>query len=449
MSPNKKPLTTDDLVAYFLSGCRPRKHLRIGIEVEKPGVLRENGRTVKYSNGSRSYSAVVDMLVSQCGWKIIKEENGYPTIIQRGDTMLTLEPSGVIEFAGSTHQSLHNLALEHMLHVHELREISNTLGIKWLGLGIQPVSRRSECELVKKPRFRMIEEHFGLDTIYGSWTFKCNAVQVNLDFTSRVNLQKKFYLLTRIAPVLTAMFANSPINRGKRSACMSMRSSIAQRADPERYNPPREFYQRNFTVEKFVQYALDLPVVYIQRKDGPIFVKELSFREYMEKGYKGHSATLEDFLIQISFIYTDVRLKKYIEFRSVDNVPPPLVPAVAATIKGLIYNRKGWEFIEELTGKWTYDDYCQFRKDVAKHALGATIHNVSALDLAKQVLDTATENLRFLKRKNIDNQDETIFLEPIKEYIFVHEKSPAEYVASMWETEWHKNIGKLIEWAEY
>ncbi|PIR49557.1 hypothetical protein COU79_04280 [Candidatus Peregrinibacteria bacterium CG10_big_fil_rev_8_21_14_0_10_54_7] len=445
----KKPLTEDDLVAYFLSGCRPRRQLRIGIEVEKPGVLRENGRTVKYSNGPRSYSAVVDMLVSKCGWEITREEDGYPAVIRRGRTVLSLETSGVIEFAGSTHQSLHDLALEYNLHVHELREISGALGIKWLGYGIQPVSSRQEHELVKKPRYRMVIEHFGRDTLFGSWTFKCNSVQVNLDFTSRVNLQRKFSLLTRIAPVLTAMFANSPINRGRLGHSMSMRSSIAQRAVPKRYNPPREFFQQDFTVEKFVQYALDLPVVYIQREQTYIPVERMTFREFMERGYGRYSATLEDFLIQISFVYTDVRLKRYIEFRSVDNVPTPLVPAVAATVKGLMYNRKGWQFIEELTKHWTYEEYCQFRNDVAKYALRATIHRTSALDLAKQTLNVATENLRSLGHRNIDGQDESIFLEPIKEYIFVHEQSPAEYVASKWETEWHKNIGKLIEWAEY
>ena len=449
MSARTKQLTENDLVAYFLSGCRSKKELRVGIEVEKPGVLRENGKTVQYSNGKRSYSTIVDMLVSQCGWKIIEEEDGYPAIIQRGDTVLTLESSGVIEFAGTTHRSLHNLALEHALHARELREISETLGIKWLDYGIQPVSHRKDHELIKKPRYRAVIKHFGRDTLFGSWTFKCNSVQANLDFTSRVNLQKKFYLLTRIAPVITAMFANSPVNIGKLSKYISYRSSISQRAVPDRYNPPFAFYQKSFTVEKYVQYALDLPIVFIKRDGKYVSANKMPFRTFMKKGYKNYTATLDDFLVHISFIYTDARLKKYIEFRSVDSVAPSLVPAVAAVIKGLMYDRKGWDFIEYITKYWTYQDYVQFRKDIAKDALQAKIRNTSALDLAKEVLNVATENLHTLGRKNIDGQDETIFLEPIKEYVFVHEKSPGEYIASLWENQWHKSIGKLIEWAEY
>lgn len=437
------------MTAYFLQGCRPRQELRVGIEVEKPAVFRENGRTVRY-NGKRGYKSILQTFINDLGWEVLHEDDGYPVQLQRGETVLSLETSGMIEFAGTTHQSLHELAVEARLHAHELREISDPLGIKWLGLGIQPVSHRQEHEKILRSRYRMLFDYFkSVGDLAASWALKCSSIQVNIDFTSRQNLERKFRLLTRVSPILSAMFCNSIINNGKLSHSMSTRNSIAQRADPPRFNPPKEFFHRNFRVESFIEYALDLPMVYIVRDGKTIRVRNLTFRKYLEKGFKGHQATMEDFEIHISFVYTDVRMKKYIEFRAIDGVPPSLIPSAAAVVKGIIYNKNGWDCIEELTKNWTYEDYVAFREDTAKNGLQASVRNVKALDLAKEVLEVASDNLRRTKRLDIDNNDESIHLEPIKEYVFVREKSPAEYVASVWDAEWHKSIVKLIDWSQY
>jgi len=439
-------ISSDDLIRYHLSGIRPRRELKVGIEVEKPAALLSDG-TVPQFRGRHGYRQVIDYFVEQMGWRVIKKVNGHPYMLQRGDTVLSLEVSGLIEFAGSPHRNLHDIALELELHRHELREVSRKYGIRWLGLAVHPLSHQRDHDFIKSERYTMMQKVQG--DKWSEWSQVTNSIQVNFDFSSKKNLEQKFHLMTRISPILTAMFANSAITLGKVNNYASLRGKITTENDGARYTPPPEFFYRNFTVERFVEYVLDLPMVFIMRDEKHIAVPRRTFRQFIEKGYRGHHATLEDYKTHISFLYADVRLKHYIEYRSADSLPPTLTPAVPAVVKGLMYDSSGWKFIDELTKYWTYEDYLQLRRDVVKHGLQAEIRGTKVLQLAKDVVSQASENLRDVARHDAEGHDESIYLDSLKKFIFIHEQSPGEWTRDRWRGDWHGSAAKLMDWAEY
>jgi glutamate--cysteine ligase len=442
----KNRLTRNDLIAYHLSGIRPRSELKVGIEVEKPAALLKDGSVPKFK-GKYGYQQVINYFTQQLGWQVVKRVNGHPYMLQRGDTVLSLEVSGLIEFAGTPHRSLHDMALELELHRHELREVSRKFGIRWLGLAVHPISHQRDHDFIKYERYTVMQEMQGEK--WSEWSQVTNSIQVNFDYSSQKNLEKKFHLMTRVAPILTAMFTNSSITLGKANGYASLRGKITTENDGARYTPPAEFFYHNFSVERFVNYVLDLPMIFIVRDEQHIPIKKLTFRQFLERGYLGHKATLDDYRTHISFLYSDVRLKHYIEYRSADSLPPTLVSAVPATVKGLMYDSSGWQFINKLTKYWTYEDYLQLRRDVVRQGLQAEIRGTKVLQLAKEVLNMASENLRYIARHNANGQDESIYLDPIKEFIFIHEKSPGEWTHERWTGDWHSSAAKLMDWAEY
>ena len=186
----------------------------------------------------------------------------------------------------------------------------------------------------------------------------------------------------------------------------------------------------------------------IDRKDKRIFVP-LKFKDFLKNGFKGHSARLEDFYLHIKSMWGEIRIKHYIEYRGFDTVPPHLLPSIPAMIRAITLNSEVMQKCQNLVKEWTFEDHLEMREKVYKYALQAeTPDGRKVLDLAKELLDIASLSLkdRHLQIKN--RNDASHFLWPIKEYIFVKEQSPAEYVMTMWKSEWHKNLRKLLIWSE-
>lgn len=457
--PNGKVISNAEIIVHsnqivqkYQEVCQKKKDLLIGIECEKIGVRALTGRTARYY-GTRGYLAILKKLRDELGWKVIQEQNGTIFELERGrGTRITLESDGRIEFTGSPYQTIHDVAREFRIHRNEIQEISNIFQIAWLGLGFQPISQISEVQLIPKMRsilgirYRMKR---GLPQAQ-AWSKQTASVQVNFDYTSENNMFQRFRTIIRISPIIAAMFANSPFCYGKLSRYLSHRTHIALRTDPERFDLPRNFYEGNFGFKDWVEYCLDIPLMYFFRGNEYILPEPvITFRKFIEKGYQGHFPTIDDWYLHLSCIYPDARVRDYIEFRSCDSVPPDLVTAVAALVKGIVYDSHGYKQVQEMTWNWTYKEIANLRYAIAAQALQAEIKGKKVLEYAKQLLEIATHNLKKYHRLNENNEDESIHLMPIKDYVFVREKSPAECITEKWQGSWNKNIAKLIEWCRY
>ena len=144
-----------------------------------------------------------------------------------------------------------------------------------------------------------------------------------------------------------------------------------------------------------------------------------------------------------------MRIKHYLEYRGFDTVPPHLVPSIPAIIRALTLNSAVMKECQGLVKKWTFVDHFEMREKIYRHALHAeTPDGKKVLNLAKELLEIASFSLKERHREMKSRIDGSRFLWPIKEYIFVREQSPAEYVMEMWKGEWHQNPRKLLEWSE-
>ncbi|PIQ77544.1 hypothetical protein COV82_03970 [Candidatus Peregrinibacteria bacterium CG11_big_fil_rev_8_21_14_0_20_46_8] len=449
--PLRKPIgSKDDIYNFFSESYKKPEEVVIGMEVERHGIHRSNHEPITYleNNGLRK---IQDKLVEELGWEVEKQENKFITSLHRGGTRLTLETSEAMsELSGRTHPSIHDLARELRMHQNEFFEISKIFDVAWLGIGYEPFVPDDKVRLIKLQRYEVLYNYFKKrGAVNLEFMKKMCSVQANIDFTSEDDAQKKFQILLRLAPFLAAMYAHSPLKEGKTTGFVSLRTHLTRQMDRRRFGLRKAFLSPNFGFKDWAEFCLKVPMLAIIREGKWIPAKRMTFNQFLKSGLDGYTATMEDWLLHLSFVYTDVRIKKYIEVRVCDSLPPMLIPSMQAIVKGFVYHKDGAAAMKNLTKNWSFRDFNLVYHDIAKHGLYAERHKMKMLDYCKEIINIASDNLRALAVKNQNDEDESIHLQPIKDFVFVKEKSPGRFLAEKWDGDWKRNPDRLVEWCAF
>jgi glutamate--cysteine ligase len=323
------------------------------------------------------------------------------------------------------------------------------MDVVFLGLGMQPVSTLDEIEWVPKKRYRIMAPYMAKVGTLGHRMMKQTAtVQANIDYSDERDAMAKFRTGMGLAPLITAIFANSPISEGRLNGYKSFRGHIWTDTDKARCGMLRFAFDPGVSFARYVEYALDVPMYFILRNGDYIDFTGIPFRRFLSYGHMGHTATIEDWELHLTTLFPEVRIKRYIEVRSADSQPPELMPALAALIKGLLYETDCLDASWDLVKEWSWDERMQLYHDSHRYALEAHIRRFSAGDLAKELIQIAWEGLRRQAVLNENGEDETIYLKPLRDLV-LREKCPADLLLEKWEGELQRDIGKLIDYSAY
>ena len=156
----------------------------------------------------------------------------------------------------------------------------------------------------------------GLEMMYQTCT-----VQANFDFLSEKDMSKKVNVSAALQPLATALFANSPFKNGQPNGYLSYRSVIWDDTDKDRTGILPSMLDKSFSFEEYTDYLLDVPVYFIVRNKEYIDSTDFTFRDLMDgknKNIKPDEITIDDWETHVSTIFTEVRLKTYIEMRGAD-----------------------------------------------------------------------------------------------------------------------------------
>ena len=379
--------TRDELVAWFEAGSKPKSRFRIGTEHEKFAFTVEGHRPVPY-DGRRSIRALLEGMQHLLGWEpIIEDGNIIGLFDVTGGGAISLEPGGQFELSGAPVETVHQTCSELMAHLAQLKEIARPLGIGFLGLGMTPTWSRAEIPMMPKGRYRIMTEYMpkvgklGLDMMYRTCT-----VQTNLDFSSEADMVKKLRVSLALQPVGTALFANSPFTEGKPNGFLSFRSEIWRDTDPDRTGMLPWAFEPGMGFERYVDYALDVPMYFVKHGDRYVDVAGQSFRDLMAgklPGMPGARATISDWANHVSTIFPEVRLKRYLEMRGSDGGPWRRLPALPAYWVGILYDDDSLEAAWDIVKDWTAAERQKLRDDVPRAGFKATIRGRSLLELAQ------------------------------------------------------------------
>jgi glutamate--cysteine ligase len=346
-------LSRDALRSYFTDGFKSPGDLQVGVEWEKIGVYADTGRAIRYS-GPDGVEAIFRELVKRFGWVPV-HSGPHITALTKNGSSITLEPGGQIELSGRKAPRLAENFSELYDHLKEIREVSREMGIAWLGTGTQPVSTVDEIEWVPKERYAIMRESLkGRGALTYSMMKQTASIQISVDATGERDAVEKLRLALGLAPLLSALFANSPVSEGKLNGFFSRRAHIWTRTAPERTGILETiFTKRDFGVDDYVDFALSVPMLFVIRDARWTAMDGIPFREFMEKGHRGLEARPEDWELHLTTIFTEARLKKYIEIRSIDCQRTELGLAAPALVKGIFYDarsrQRAWELVEDLS----------------------------------------------------------------------------------------------------
>jgi glutamate--cysteine ligase len=436
-----------ELEAYFHDSGKPPDRWRVGTEYEKVGIVRSTGQAIPYF-GPRGVDRILRELIERFGWEP-EEQDGNIIALTRDKAQITLEPGGQIELSGEPCESIHCTYAEFTQHIRELLEVTDPLGIIFLGLGMQPVSRLDEIEWVPKPRYRIMAPYMLKVGRLGQRMMKQTAtVQANIDFSDEKDAMAKFRTGMGLAPVLIAMFANSPICDGQLNDYRSFREHIWTDTDKSRSGLVKFAFLPEVSFAHYVEYALDVPMYFIIRNKHYIDMTGLTFQQFLRYGHNGERATIEDWSDHLTTLFPETRIKRYIEIRSVDSQPPDLMPALSALIKGAFYDSDCLQAAWDLVKGWSWDERMQAYLDSHQDALSTRVRRYSLLDLARELLEIAWEGLRRQNQVNDLGDDETIYLKPLKN-LLDQGKCPADILLEKWEGELHHDIRRLIAYSAY
>ncbi|HYZ65057.1 MAG TPA: glutamate--cysteine ligase, partial [Acetobacteraceae bacterium] len=338
------PITSvQQLADYIEAGCKPRSEFRIGTEHEKFGFDRASLGPPPYEPGG--IRALLEAMAQPGVWEPILEHGqpiGLKGVGPARSASVSLEPAGQLELSGGLMRTLHETKAEldaHFAHVHAA---ADPLGIGFAPLGFHPTMTRAEMPWMPKGRYGIMRRYMptkgalGLDMMTRTCT-----VQVNLDYASEADMARKLRVSLALQPVATALFANSPFIEGKPSGYLSSRALVWADTDPDRTGMPAIMFEEGFGFERYVEWLLDVPMYFLLRGKTYHDVAGESFRDFMRKGRNslpGVTATLGDFADHMTTVFTDVRVKRFLEMRGADAGRPDMMLAQSALWTGLLYD---------------------------------------------------------------------------------------------------------------
>lgn len=405
----------DDLLVLFHDAEKPRQRWRIGTEAERIAVRKADGAHLPY-DGAVSVVAIFDQLIAEHRWEPVRETPAGPIIaLRRDDASITLEPGSQIELSGAPYRTVHAGKAESDLHWADLQPVIDDLGLVWLGLGCHPFASVEELGWVPKIRYGVMREYMPTrGPMAGDMMTKTCTVQANLDYESEEDAMRKLRVSLRAQPIVTAMFANSPWESNKRSGYRSYRALVWLHMDPDRSGLLPFAWKDRPTYQEYVDWALDVPMFLVKR-DGKVYYNTgQTFRSFMQDGFQGIRATYGDWVVHLSTLFPEVRLKNTLECRGADVQRPDMLFALPALWKGLLYDDDSLRGLEGLVDSWSYPEVEKQRDTLARHGVRTKFMNREAADWAGEILGLAESGLRRIGDLNDVGEDESVLLRPLR-----------------------------------
>jgi glutamate--cysteine ligase len=199
--------------------------------------------------------------------------------------------------------------------------------------------------------------------------------------------------------------------------------------------------------ERYVDYALDVPMYFVYRDDRYIDVAGIPFRDFLEgrlAALPGERPTLDDWADHLTTLFPDVRLKHFLEMRGADAGSFAQLWALPALWAGLLYDRQALDGALALTADWTGEERQALRDAVPRLGLKTPFRGQTLREVGRDMVDLALGGLQRRARLNRKGQDERKALEPLVETI-EEGRSPADKLLADYHGPWKGDIDRLFD----
>ncbi|MCG7573943.1 glutamate--cysteine ligase [Phaeobacter sp. CNT1-3] len=440
----------DQLAEYLASGCKPKDDWRIGTEHEKFGYCKDTLKPLPYE-GARSIKAVLEALRDRHGWAPV-EEGGNLIGLTKDGANVSLEPGGALELSGAPLETIHQTCDEVNVHLREVKDIADEIGVGFIGLGAAPLWSHEEMPLMPKGRYTLMNDYMEkVGTMGRAMMRRTCTVQVNLDFASEADMVQKLRVALALQPVATALFANSPFFEGQVNGHKSWRSKIWRHLDDARTGMLPFVFEEGMGFERYVQYALDVPMYFVYRDGKYINALGQSFRDFLKgqlPALPGEVPTLSDWADHLTTAFPEARIKKYMEMRGADGGPWRRLCALPGFWVGLMYDQGALDAAWDLVKGWDTETREGLRVQASIDGLQAEVGGIKMHDLAREVLNISEAGLIARAREGAGGlvPNETHFLNALKESVDSGQV-PADELLARYNGDWDGDLTRI--YADY
>jgi len=398
------------LIEYFIQGIKKENKLRIGVEHEK---FLFSGKEKKRANYKQIKKIFKNL--ETFGWKSVYEKEKVVGL-KRGEQQITTEPGLQYELSGAPLKNIHLVCSENSTHFKEMKLATKDLDISTNSIGFDPFNNLNEVPQNPKERYQiMIQEMPKGGKLSLQMMYQTSGIQINYDYTSEKDFEKKFKVGNYLAPLTIALFANSPFANKKFTGYLSYRNKVWQNTARAGIMP---ITFENLNFEKYLDYVINYSLLFVIKDGKYIKPNGQTFKDFIKGKFlplKGVKATIKDFETHLATIFTEVRLKQIIEFRSIDTCDWGCICNGPAFFTGLIYG--ALDETLDIIKSWNKNDVMEAYLKSPKQGLETELQGKKLYEWGKIFLDLAKKGLNKRKEMNANNRDETIYLKHIEDII--------------------------------
>ena len=398
------------LIQYFNDGIKKDTDLRIGVEHEKFLFNKTDLKRINYDQIKKIFEILKDK-----GWEPQLEKDKLIGL-KRQNQKITTEPGFQYELSGAPFKNIHSVCSENSSHFNELKEVFKSTNITTSSIAYDPFNKLTDIPKSPKERYTIMTAEMpkggklSLDMMY-----KTAGIQINYDYISEEDFEKKFKIGNYLAPLTIALFANSPFNENKLSGFLSYRGKVWQETNRGGIMP---ITFENVNFEKYIDHAINYPILFLKKNGKYHSPNGQTFRDFLNGNLsflKGEKPTLEDFENHLGTIFTEIRLKQVIEFRSLDTCNFSCICNGPSFFTGLIYGSLDETY--EIIKNWKKEEVMDSYLNAPKQGLNTLLKNKKLIDWAKIFLDISKKGLDKRNELNKSGKNETIYLKHIEEII--------------------------------
>lgn len=400
-----KIIEKSDLTNIFYSGCKTET--LVGLEFEKLPIYKSDYTAATYDDIVK----ILLELENENRTVMFDGKNPMGMLLPQGH--ISLEPGSQFEVSLNPIKNISEIRSFLDEYNQETAEIADKHGICWFAAGIQPVSTFNNIKIIPKKRYARMTEYLPqMAKLPFVMMRETAGVQVGIDYCDEEDAMNKLATAIKLSPIVSAMFANSPVRNLKLSGAKSFRAYSWLNTDEQRCGLISEkLFHNDFSFDDYKNILLDIPMIFIEKNGKNIATGNMTFREYYQKGFEGYFPTIEDWYNHLSLYFPDVRLKSFLEIRNHDSQNSKMVTAVPAFWKGILYNNDAREAVEDMFKKYEYRHFEELRFLTPDYGLNMNLGRHKLSDLAKELVYIAKQSLEFMKT------DEEQYLEPLEYFV--------------------------------
>jgi glutamate--cysteine ligase len=445
------PRDTQGVTALLASTARPNR--KIGVELETC-VLRVDDLQPALYEGPSGIRALLERMAAANPGTQLHHEGEFPVGLELpSGQLITLEPGGQVEISTTPHTGLGHMASRLYDTARGLATCAEDVGLMVVAASLVPVAA-GVPPWMPKQRYRVMREHFAAlgepGRLAHTMMQRTTSTQVSLDFRDPAEAARMLRLGFLAAPVATALFANSPFDGLVDRGFQSFRAEAWRYTDPARCGIVAPCLAPDADLSAWVDYALDVPMMFRVRGKEHLAMHGASFRAVLEAGRwdDGVAVSEADVWTHMSGIFTDARLKKgLLELRSTDAQLPGELGAVWAFWTGLFYDDDAFRRAEQILDV-PAEAVERAAAEAPKLGLEAKLDGRPLLEVARELQAAARGGLERRVAAGVDEPCTLGLIEPAERRL-AEGRSPADDLRARWEGEWARDPRRMIEALRY